>query len=147
MPDYLGAAVTFANERLAGNLCAMLLLDPRTTRKHRAAVEGAIDDLRYGTVGVNEGPNWGVVSGYGPWGGHPGNTPEDVKSGIGFIGNALLLDAPEKTVVRAAFRPLLKPATDATHRHLETISAGFLRLRGNDDVRGLPSVMLGVLRG
>jgi acyl-CoA reductase-like NAD-dependent aldehyde dehydrogenase len=147
VPDYLSAAVAFANERLAGDLSAMLLVDPRTMREHRAAVEGAIDDLRYGTVGVNEGPGYGVVCGYGPWGGHPGNTPDDVKSGIGFVGNALLLDAPEKTVARAAFRPLVKPLTDATHRPLETFCAGALRLRGNDDVRGLPSVLLGVFRG
>ena len=148
VPAYLEAAVAFANGRLAGNLAAMLLAHPRTMREHAAAVEGAIDDLAYGIVGLNESPNMSVAAnGCGTWGAFPGNPPADIGSGIGVVANALMFAAPQKTVVRGAFRPLLKPLTDATHRQVESVSAALLRITGDDDLRALPSLLLGMLRG
>jgi hypothetical protein len=35
----------------------------------------------------------------------PGHTPDDVQSGIGVVHNTLLLDGPERTVVRSPFHP------------------------------------------
>ncbi|WP_031144566.1 hypothetical protein [Streptomyces flavovariabilis] len=39
------------------------------------------------------------------WDTFPGHTPDDVQSGIGVVHNALLLDGPERTVVRSPFHP------------------------------------------
>src|SRR5690606_1621509 len=39
------------------------------------------------------------------WGAFPGNTIDDVGSGIGIVHNALLLDHVERSVVRGPFRP------------------------------------------
>ena len=39
------------------------------------------------------------------WGAFPGHTYADIQSGIGVVHNALFLDRPEKSVVRAPFRP------------------------------------------
>jgi acyl-CoA reductase-like NAD-dependent aldehyde dehydrogenase len=148
VPDYLDRAVAFANDRLAGDLAAMLLAHPRTMREHGGAVEQAIDDLRYGTVSLNESPVMAVAAnGYGTWGAYPGNTPDDIGSGTGFVGNALLFEAPQKTVVRAAFHPPLKPLTDATHLQTKAFNGGTLRLVANDDLRAFPSVLLAALRG
>ncbi|WP_329499902.1 aldehyde dehydrogenase family protein [Kitasatospora herbaricolor] len=51
--EFLRHAVEFANDRLPGTLGATLIVHPRTERAHRAAVQKAVADLRYGTLGVN----------------------------------------------------------------------------------------------
>jgi aldehyde dehydrogenase (NAD(P)+) len=39
------------------------------------------------------------------WGAFPGHEPHDIQSGRRVAHNALLLDGPERTVVRGPFRP------------------------------------------
>src|SRR3972149_4473363 len=64
VPDYLERAVAFANESLWGTLNATLIVDPRAALDPQVgpAVERAVADLRYGTVGVN---HWSGI-GYAP---------------------------------------------------------------------------------
>ncbi|MGW6560244.1 aldehyde dehydrogenase family protein [Streptomyces hydrogenans] len=102
---FLREAVEFTGERLPGTLGATLLVHPRTERAHRAAVDGAVAGLRYGTVGVNCWSAFGFLLGYTPWGAHPGHTRREIGSGIGFVHNAFLLEDVEKTVLRAPFAP------------------------------------------
>jgi hypothetical protein len=102
---YLQQAVSFCNERLTGNLGASIDIDPATARDLGPAWDGALASLAYGAVGIN---TWGVFAaaiGRAPWGAFPGNTPEDIQSGVGFVHNAAMIAAPEKTVVSSAFRP------------------------------------------
>ncbi|MFD6415311.1 aldehyde dehydrogenase family protein [Streptomyces sp. NPDC060194] len=103
--QFLRAAVEFANDRLPGTLGATLLVDPRTARTHRAAVDEAIASLRYGTLGVNCWSAFGFLLGTTPWGAFPGHTRQDIGSGTGFVHNAFLLEDVEKTVLRAPFAP------------------------------------------
>lgn len=70
------------------------------------AVTGAIDRLRYGTLGVNCWSAFGFLLGYTPWGAHPGHSRQQIGSGIGFVHNAFLLEGIEKTVLRAPFAPM-----------------------------------------
>ncbi|MFD5055962.1 aldehyde dehydrogenase family protein [Streptomyces tendae] len=102
---FLRAAAEFADERLPGTLGATLLVHPRTERDHRAAVDGAVAALRYGTLGVNCWSAFGFLLGYTPWGAFPGHTREDIGSGVGFVHNAFMLEDVEKTVLRAPFAP------------------------------------------
>jgi acyl-CoA reductase-like NAD-dependent aldehyde dehydrogenase len=104
-PEFLANAVDFANHVLPGTLGATLLVHPRTERAHGPAVCSAIDELRYGTLGVNCWSGVGFLLGYTPWGAHPGHTRPDIGSGIGFVHNAFGLEGVEKTVVRAPFAP------------------------------------------
>ena len=53
MEAYLENAVRFANKSLYGSLGANLIIHPRTERSHAEALERAIQDLEYGTIGVN----------------------------------------------------------------------------------------------
>jgi aldehyde dehydrogenase (NAD(P)+) len=115
--EYLGRAVEFCNERLAGTLNATMLVDHATQRTLARELDAACDDLRYGTVGINVWAAAGFVLGVTPWGGYPGATTADVQSGIGFVHNARLLDRPEKTVIRGPFRPRPKPPWFVTHRN------------------------------
>ncbi|MEU0431371.1 aldehyde dehydrogenase family protein [Streptomyces sp. NPDC006290] len=104
---YLRNAVGFANDSLPGTLGATLIVHPRTERSDRAAVETAVADLRYGTLGVNCWSAVGFLLGFTPWGAFPGHTRQDIGSGIGFVHNAFMLrdEDIEKTVLRAPFTP------------------------------------------
>ncbi|MFD6920682.1 aldehyde dehydrogenase family protein [Streptomyces sp. NPDC059944] len=104
-PEFLAAATEFANEKLPGTLGATLLVHPRTERAHRAAVDDAVTALRYGTLGINCWSAFGFLLGHTPWGAHPGHTPRDIGSGIGFVHNTFMLEDIEKTVLRAPFAP------------------------------------------
>ncbi|WP_328394673.1 hypothetical protein OHS70_06765 [Streptomyces sp. NBC_00390] len=73
--EFLRHAVDFANDTLLGTLGATLIVHPRTEKDHRAAVEAALDGLRYGTLGVNCWSAVGFLLGYTPLGGLPGQHP------------------------------------------------------------------------
>lgn len=103
--DFLRRATDFANDTLPGTLGATLLVHPRTERAHRDAVDTAIAELRYGTLGVNCWSAFGFLLGYAPWGAFPGHTRQEIGSGIGFVHNAFMLEDVEKTVLRAPFAP------------------------------------------
>jgi aldehyde dehydrogenase (NAD(P)+) len=105
---YLRAAVDFCNTRLAGSLSATLLIDPETASAHAAALEETLAGLRYGSIGVNIWGAGGFMLPGAAWGAYPGNTIDDVGSGIGMVHNAYLLDCAQKTVMRGQFRPLTR---------------------------------------
>jgi acyl-CoA reductase-like NAD-dependent aldehyde dehydrogenase len=118
VPDYLRRAVAFANESLWGTLNATLLVDPRTRRDEEIgpAIERAVADLRYGTIGVNHWSGIGYALGVTPWGAFPGHRRTDIQSGVGVVHNTLMFSRSEKTVVRGPFRPFPKPIWFASHR-------------------------------
>ncbi|MEU8526019.1 MULTISPECIES: aldehyde dehydrogenase family protein [Streptomyces] len=102
---FLTEAVRAANERFAGTLGVNLIAHPRTIARLGSSLDDAIADLRYGTVALNAWTGVGYLTAAATWGAFPGHTLDDVQSGIGVVHNALLLDAPERTVVRGPFRP------------------------------------------
>jgi aldehyde dehydrogenase (NAD(P)+) len=102
---FLRSAVDLANERLAGTLGVNLLVDPAAQRELGVALDEAITELRYGTIAVNAWTGVGFLTARASWGAFPGHTIDDVQSGIGVVHNALLLEDPERTVVRGPFRP------------------------------------------
>lgn len=114
--EYLRAATDFCNERLRGTLNATLLVDETTRRDHARELDRAVDDLRFGTVGVNVWAAAGFPLGVTPWGGFPGHTLDDIGSGIGFVHNARLVDSPQKTVIRGPFVMVPKPGWSVFHR-------------------------------
>ena len=103
--EYLRHAVSFCNERLTGNLGASLAVDPVTARQLGPAWDQAVASLEYGAVGINTWSVFAAAVGRAAWGAYPGNTPEDIQSGVGFVHNAAMIAQPEKTVVSSAFRP------------------------------------------
>jgi len=116
--QFLDAAVAFVNERVWGTLCIGLIVHPATLRNAstRAALERAIDRLRYGTISVNLTPNIPYGIARVPWGAYPGNEPHDVGSGIGWAHTPLMLEGVEKTVLRAPFRLPLRPSWFPSNR-------------------------------
>ncbi len=146
--EYLEAAVEFANERLWGTLSASILLPPGALRDPaiRAAVERAVDRLRYGTVVVNGWAAYGFCFGSTPWGAFPGSTLQDIQSGRGFVHNTLMLERVEKCVIRAPALPVPKPAYFPSHRTFHLLGRAATRLEATGALRGLPGITIDALR-
>jgi Aldehyde dehydrogenase family len=114
---FVGRAVRFVNETLWGTLSATIIAHPRSMRDPIVgpAIEAAIGELRYGTVGVNVFPGYAYVLMATPWGAYPASDIYDVQSGMGFVNNVNGMRRPEKTVYRGPFRKL-DPATVVSKR-------------------------------
>lgn len=99
--DFLLRAADFANRRLWGNLSCSILIHPSSqkTQPWRRALEG----LDYGAVGINIWPGLIFALVNLPWGAFPGNTPDDIQSGVGFVHNTAGVPNPEKAVLYAPF--------------------------------------------
>lgn len=100
---FLPAAVAFANENCWGSLSATLIVDGHTQSADPALIKKAVDDLNYGSVGVNQPAMFIPLFGQLCWGAFPCHTPQDIKSGIGKIGNAYGFDGPIKSILWAPF--------------------------------------------
>ncbi len=103
--EFLDRAVDTVNKDFLGTLGANVIVAPETMRILGHGFDEAMAKLRYGTVAINAWTALGFLTAAAPWGAYPGHVLEDVESGIGVVHNALLLENPEKTVVRGPFRP------------------------------------------
>lgn len=156
---YLRAATEFANERLAGTLGANLLVDPKTAKTHAAELDEAVAALRYGCVGVNAWVGVGFLLARATWGAFPGATPQNIQSGVGVVHNACLFDRPQKTVVRAPFRPFPaglahgglhlspKPPWFVTNRTAATTGRRLTHFAAKPSPLKLPGIFASALRG
>lgn len=149
IPDYLERAVDFCNQRLWGTLSASILVHPRSLADPEvaAAVERAIDRLRYGSIVVN---HWSAVA-YGmvstPWGAAPGHDPTDIQSGTGVVHNTYLVEDVDKTVVRGPFRTPMRPVWFHDTRTAATQARRVARLEATQDLRVVPGLAWAALRG
>jgi len=104
--DFIEKAVNFANDQLWGTLVASIIVHPKSMEdpKIAAAVDRAVERLRYGTVVINQ---WGVTAWMlmlTPWGGYPDHDIYNIQSGTGVVNNSLMFEHPQKSVVRAPFK-------------------------------------------
>ncbi|HET7902372.1 MAG TPA: aldehyde dehydrogenase family protein [Candidatus Nanopelagicales bacterium] len=157
--DYLVNAVAFANDVLPGNLGATIVVSPETEKQYAAAVDRAIADMRFGSVGVNIWSAVAFLLGYTPWGAFPGDTLDDVRSGIGVVHNTFMLERTQKSVARMPFRPLHrallkghlhmspKPPFFVTNKTGETTARRLAEFLATDKPLALPGVFASALRG
>ena len=110
--EFVQQATEFCNDVLWGTLCATIvasresLNDPVTG----AAIEQAIADLRYGSIGVNVWHALSFALAQTTWGAYPGHVRSDIQSGSGVVGNSFMFVDPQKSVVRGPFVSRPKPA-------------------------------------
>ena len=116
---FLARAVRFVNDEVYGTLSCNLLAPPWTPR---AALDAAVDGLRYGTVAVNTWAALGFLFGSTPWQAFPGADRHDPQSGFGTVHDALLLADPVKAVLRSPFRPALEPLWSTRRRRLAPLA-------------------------
>ncbi|HEX9887910.1 MAG TPA: aldehyde dehydrogenase family protein [Nitriliruptorales bacterium] len=145
---FLVEATEFCNEILWGTLTATILVHPRSQKDPQvaAALDRALSDLRYGAIGVN---TWGAVS-YGvistTWGAFPGHPRNDIQSGQGVVHNTFLLEDPEKTIVRSAWRLGKKPAMSYDFATFPQLIRRMIPLEAYDDWKQLPGIVLDGMR-
>jgi len=149
VPDYLERAVAFANESLWGTLNATLIVDPRAALDPQVgpAVERAVADLRYGTVGVNHWSGIGYALGVTPWGAFPGHHRTDIGSGMGVVHNTLMFSRSQKTVVRGPFRPRPKPIWFASHRSAHRVAWQMLSFERSPSLWRVAGMLPRAMRG
>ena len=114
--SFVDAATAFCNDVVWGTLGATLIVSPASLKDHAVAdaVERAVADLRYGSIGVNLWHGLSFAMGCTTWGAYPGHPRTDIQSGTGVVGNAAMFDRPQKSVVRGPFRSRPKPPWFAT---------------------------------
>lgn len=108
---YIDRAVEFCNNTLWGTLNVTILVHPASLKQPEVAdaVERAVANLRYGSVGINYWAGTSFVLGTTPWGAFPGHPLYDIQSGTGFVHNTLMFQHTQKTVMSAPFRVFPKP--------------------------------------
>ncbi|HEY3992375.1 MAG TPA: aldehyde dehydrogenase family protein [Ktedonobacteraceae bacterium] len=104
--DYIERAVAFANDDIWGTLNATILVHPESLKDPQIAqaIENAIANLRYGSIGVNYWAGISFALGTTTWGAFPGHPIYDIQSGNGVVHNSLMFAKPQKSVLRAPFR-------------------------------------------
>ncbi len=144
---FLEEAVSFANDRCWGTLSINVLIDPSTEKLLGERFERAIADLRYGAIGINcwTGLNYGLVN--ATWGAFPGHPLDDIQSGQGVVHNGLLLDFPEKSVVRAPFVMKPTPAWFTDHKNNLALGRVLTAFEQKPSLLRLPKVIVAALKG
>ena len=145
--QFIDRAVSFVNENVWGTLHAIIIVNPQSLKDPHVvvAVENAIQNLRYGTVSVNQYPAISYYVGLTTWGGFAGQDIYDIQSGIGFVNNTLMFSNPQKSVLRAPFT--LKPdpfgiSTLRAHEFGRKLAA----YEADPSIWKLPSIIWTVLR-
>jgi acyl-CoA reductase-like NAD-dependent aldehyde dehydrogenase len=147
--EFLQAAVPFANDRVWGTLNAMLFVHPKiqAAPSAKAAVDGALRDLRYGTVAVNVWPALGYALVSTPWGGHPSATLANVQSGLGWVHNSVMLEGIEKCVVRTPLKPMPKHVYFPSHKTLGLLGRRLVEFEGAPSWLKVPGLAVAALGG
>lgn len=141
--DYLDTVTDFCNDTLWGTLSASIFVHPTTLKEPAAdaAVDRMIARLRYGTIGLNTwaGTGYGLMS--TTWGAFPGHPLNDVQSGRGVVHNTYMLEAPQKTVIRAGFRMGKKPPMSYDWTTFPSLIRRLLKLEAYGQWRQLPGIV------
>ncbi len=147
--EFIQRATSFCNEVVWGTLSMTLIADPRTLKDPVTgpAIEQAVADLRYGSIGVNLWHAMSFAFATTVWGAYPGHPITDIQSGSGFVGNALLFARPQKSVVRGPFVAKPAPAWFATNRNAGVVMRKLLAFEAKPSWAKLPGLMAAALKG
>jgi acyl-CoA reductase-like NAD-dependent aldehyde dehydrogenase len=146
---FVRAAVAFCNDVVWGTLSMTIIAHPTSLadREVGPAVEQAVADLRYGSIGVNLWHAMSFALATTTWGAYPGHAINDIQSGTGVVGNAYLFASPEKSVVRGPFRANPEPAWFVTTTGAGPLMRKLLAFEVDPRWVRLPGLLLGALRG
>jgi len=145
--EYLRDAVAFANDKCWGTLAVNVLIDPRTEKAVGDALDEAVAALRYGNVSINcwTGLSYGLVS--ATWGAFPGHPLDDIESGQGVVHNGLLLDHPQKSVVRSPFVISPTPAWFTDHKNNLELGRKLVAFERSPSWLAVPGVAFQAFKG
>ena len=147
--DFLSAAVSFCNDTVWGTLSTGIIVHPATRRDPavESALQDAIDNTRYGGIAIN---HWaGIPYGFSSltWGAHPGQTLDDIGSGIGVVHNALMFGRSQKSVLEGPFRAFPKPAWFVNHKRSGEVGRTICDFQLNPGLTSFMPVLWNAMRG
>ncbi len=147
--EFLDAFTRFANDTLWGTLNATIIVPPREEKSAEigAALDRAILNLRYGSIGINHWPALVYAMVSPAWGGHPSSTLADVQSGIGWVHNTYLLDGIEKSVLRGPLTVSPKPVWFSDNQMGASIGRRFVDFELSPGWLKVPALAVAALRG
>jgi acyl-CoA reductase-like NAD-dependent aldehyde dehydrogenase len=148
-PDqFVDAAVEFCNDVVWGTLSATVLAHPRELSDPLVGgrISAAVADLRYGSIGLNLWHAWSYAFGTTTWGAYPGHLVTDIQSGTGVVGNALMFDRPQKSVVVGPFRAVPAPPTFTTSRGASRAMAKFVDVQLSPSPRRVLGLLAAAMR-
>jgi acyl-CoA reductase-like NAD-dependent aldehyde dehydrogenase len=149
--DFCGRAMAVTH-RLPGSLAANVTVPESLAPHERQRVETLLDHLGYGVVAVNCWSALAYALGNVPWGGFPGATLDDPRSGIGFVHDPLLLPLVHNSIVRGPLATRLKPPWFPWHTRGDRLARGVVGLyedvaRGRSGLWRVAAMLPDVLRG
>lgn len=146
--SFVEAATAFCNDVVWGTLGATVIVSPSSMKEHEVgeAVERAVADLRYGSIGVNVWHGLSFAMGSTTWGAYPGHPRTDIQSGAGVVGNAVMFDRPQKSVVRGPFRSRPKPPWFATAPDSYDVMRRFVAFEAEPSAAKIPGLLLAAMR-
>jgi len=146
--DFVRRAVTFCNDVVWGTLSATVLAHPTSMKDPVTgpAIEQAVADLRYGSIGLNLWHAMSFAFSTTVWGAYPGHPITDIQSGSGFVGNAFLFANPQKSVVRGPFRANPAPAWFATNKNGAAVMRKLLAFEAAPSWRKIPGLLAAALK-
>jgi hypothetical protein len=110
------------------------------------AIEQAVADLRYGSIGVNLWHGMSFAFATTVWGAYPGHAITDIQSGSGFVGNGYLFARPQKSVVRGPFVAKPEPAWFATNSNGGVVMRKLLAFEAQPSWAKLPGLLRAALK-
>jgi acyl-CoA reductase-like NAD-dependent aldehyde dehydrogenase len=145
---FLDAATAFCNDVVWGTLAATIIVAPSSLKDPSVAeaLERSVAELRYGSIGVNVWHGLSFAMGSTTWGAYPGHARTDIQSGTGVVGNSLMFDRPQKSVVRAPFRSRPKPPWFATAPSGYDVMRRFVAFEAEPSAAKIPGLMLSAMR-
>ncbi|MCY2994614.1 MAG: aldehyde dehydrogenase [Planctomycetota bacterium] len=128
--SFFRSAVDFANERLAGTLCAAVTHPAgfRSQASNERLLQTCLGELRYGAVAINHWPGLMYAMMSPPWGGFPGSSLADAQSGIAAVHNTFMLQGIEKAVLEGPLTMFPKPPWFPSHSQAERVAWSYFRL-------------------
>ena len=109
--SFLDYATQFCNEKVSGSLVAGIVIDGTTKRRHRSALHRAVNELNYGTIGINMQPAYSFGTPAVIFGGKD-HSSTDIVSGKGHFGNQFGFQNAEKSILEDTFWSLNHVALD-----------------------------------
>ncbi|HKE18923.1 MAG TPA: aldehyde dehydrogenase family protein [Kofleriaceae bacterium] len=145
--EFLDSATRFMNDTLWGTLNACIVIHPKHEQDTTVgrALDRAIVDLRYGTVGINHWPALGYALGALPWGGHPSATLKNIQSGLGWVHNTFMLGGVDKSVVHGPLRVRPTPVWFYDNRKATALGPKLLDMEASPSWWKLPGVLMRAL--
>ncbi|MFM7035014.1 MAG: aldehyde dehydrogenase family protein [Planctomycetia bacterium] len=148
---FCGRAAALARD-LPGSLAASVTIPSQLSTRDAARVELLLEHLRFGVVGVNCWAALAYALGGVPWGGFPGATLADPRSGIGFVHDPLMLPLVHNSILRGPLGSPFTPPWFPWHSRAARLAQGVIDMygaiaRGRSGLwhllRMLPDVVLG----